>query len=72
MCTLEFYHYDELTWPEIVFELIQFTQKLGSGWSLVGNIDSEFSAILSRQSGNHIIISGLQWAEWQVINPHEA
>lgn len=68
MAILEFFHNDQYSWPEIVVEVIEFGQRLGSGWSMLGNIDDECNAILSKKAGNHIRISGLQWAEWHVIN----
>lgn len=72
MATLEFFHNDKYSWPEVVVEVIEFGQKLGNGWSLLGNISSESNAVLSKSSGHHIKISGLQWAEWQVLNELQA
>lgn len=73
MATLEFYHYDELSWAEIVVEVIDFGQRVGSGWSILGgSINTESNAVLSKNIGNHISISGQQWAEWQVFNEPKA
>lgn len=68
MAIMEFYHNDNLTWSEVVYEIIAFGQRLGSGWSILGNISEESSAVLSKNAGNHIIIPGLNWAEWLILN----
>ncbi len=68
MATLEFFHNDEFSWPEVVVEVIDFGQRIGSGWSMLGDIKNESNAVLSKNAGAHICISGVQWAEWQVIN----
>ncbi len=68
MATLEIFHDEKYTWPQVVVEVIEFGQRLGSGWSILGDIQNESNAVLSKNVGNHIRISGLQWAEWQVIN----
>ncbi len=68
MATLEFFHSENKSWPEIVIEIIGLGQRLGGGWSILGNIIDEFNVVLSKNAGNHICISGLQWAEWQVLN----
>jgi len=72
MATLEFFHNDKYSWSEVVVEVIEFGQRLGSGWSMFGNINNESNAVLSKNASNHISISGLQWAEWQVLNEHQA
>ena len=66
IATLEFNHFDELSWPEIVIEVIEFGQRIGSGWTITGNISEESNAVLSKKAGSKITISGLEWAEWQV------
>lgn len=68
MAIMEFYHNDNLSWSEVVYETIEFGQRLGSGWSILGNISEESNAVLSKNAGNHIIIPGLNWAEWLVLN----
>lgn len=68
MATLEFNHYEELSWPEVLVEVIEFGQKIGGSWALTGKIGMDPSAILSKNAGSHISISGLEWAEWQVSN----
>jgi hypothetical protein len=72
MAILEFSHNDKYSWPEVVFEVIEFGQKLGGGWYLLGDIQNESNAVLSKNNGNRICISGLQWAEWQVSNESKA
>jgi len=72
MATLEFFHNEDYSWPEVVLEVIEFGQRLGSGWSMLGKISNESNAVLSKSVGNHINISGLQWAEWQVFNERQA
>jgi hypothetical protein len=72
MATLEFFHNNNYTWPEVVIEVIEFGQRLGSGWSLLGNINTESNAVLSKNVGNHINISGLQWVEWQLSHEQQA
>ena len=72
MATLEFFHNDQYSWSEVVVEVIEFGQKLGSGWCMLGNIRCESNAVLSKSVGNHIGISGLQWAEWNVFNEPQA
>jgi|GEM_PF-2852546 len=72
MATMEFFHNDQFSWSEVVLEVIEFGQRLGSGWSILGNISEESNAVLCKGIGNHIKISGLQWAEWQVLNEHQA
>ena len=57
MVALEFYHNDQCSWSEVILEVIEFGQRLGSGWSLLGNIGNESNAVLSKQAGNHISIS---------------
>jgi hypothetical protein len=39
---------------------------------LLGHISNESNAVLSKNIGNHISISGLQWAEWQISNDQRA
>ena len=68
MARLEFNHNDNYTWPEIVCEVIEFGQKLGSGWRQYGDIREESIAVLNKLSGDHVSIPGLQWAEWSVLN----
>jgi hypothetical protein len=72
MATMEFFHNDNYTWSEVVVEVIEFGQRLGTGWSLLGHISNESNAVLSKNIGNHISISGLQWAEWQISNDQRA
>ncbi|BBM02429.1 hypothetical protein [Microbulbifer sp. GL-2] len=72
MATLDLLHNDKYSWSEVVVEVIEFGQRLGGGWSMLGNISSESNAVLSKSVGNHIGISGLQWAEWLVLNEHQA
>lgn len=72
MATLEFFHDDKYSWPEVVFEVIAFGQSIGSGWSVLGNIHDESNAIISKNVGNHISIPGVLWAEWVVTNEHQA
>ena len=66
MAVLEFYHDDSLSWQELVFEVLLFAQKLGSGWSLLGSMEDDPSAVLSKDLHAKISISGLTWAEWQL------
>jgi len=69
MASLEFFHNDSFSWPEVVMEVMVFGQKLGTGWCLMGDIVHESNAVLSKQqSSSHISVSGVQWAEWQVLN----
>lgn len=69
MATLQLYHDENLQWSELVIEVINLSQSIGSGWCMFGQIDSSPSAVLSKESScSHISISGLLWAEWQVIN----
>ncbi len=68
MVTLEFYHDDKKSWPEIIYEVINFTQRLGNGWLILGNIATEYNAILSKQPGSSFKNSGLQWAECSINN----
>lgn len=72
MATLEFYHHDKLSWPEIVFEVISFGESLGVGWVLMGNIACDPSAVLSKESTAKISVPGLVWAEWQVSSEKDA
>lgn len=66
IATLKFLHNEINTWSEQVIEVIELGQKLGSGWSLFGNIQDEFDAVLSQESGHHIRISGLKWVACQL------
>ena len=68
MATFELFHRENISWSELVLEVIEFSQKLGGGWSLLGNIKSELNGVLSKSVGNHVDISGLYWAEYQVLN----
>ena len=68
MVILEFYHNDNLSWSEVVYEIIEFGQRLGSGWSILGNISEESNAVISKNAGNHIIVPGVNWVEWLALN----
>jgi len=68
MAILQFYHDDTLEWPEIVYEIILFSEKLGAGWSLLGSITNEPFGILSKENGAKIKIPGILWAEWQITH----
>ena len=72
MATLEFYHNEKLSWPEIIFEVMQFSQQLGTGWLVLGNIASEYNAILSKQPASNFRLSGIQWAECAISNEQKA
>ena len=72
MAKLEFYHDDKLNWPEIVYEIICFGEKLGSGWVLLGDIEREPIGMLSKNINAKIKVQGLHWAEWQVTNESKA
>ena len=66
MATVIFFHKDGSSWSDFVVEIIALGQRLGSGWSIYGNIYEESNAVLSKNVGNHIRIKGLDWAEWLV------
>ncbi|PID33851.1 MAG: hypothetical protein CR955_00365 [Thiotrichales bacterium] len=69
MADLQIYHHDQLSWPEIVIEVTGFGETLGGSWSLFGQINSNPNAVLSKESSNsRIVVPGLLWATWEVIN----
>lgn len=68
MAKLEFFHNDDLSWQEQVFEILLFAQKLGVGWSLLGSVQEDPSGVLSKDAGARISMVGLSWAEWQLFN----
>lgn len=68
MVVFELFHNENNSWSELVIEVIEFSQRLGGGWRLLGNITNELNGVLSKSVGNHVIISGLDWAEYQVLN----
>lgn len=67
MATMQFYHSDNLSWPEVVYEVIEFSENLGSGWLLLGNVGDDPSGVLSNEGESRFSMSGISWAEWQVI-----
>ncbi len=68
MAILQFYHDDKLEWPEIIYEVISFSEHLGIGWVILGSVSSDPCGVLSMETSAKISVSGLLWAEWQVIN----
>lgn len=54
------------TWQEACFDVLKMSQQLGAGWYLLGKIDNELNAVLSRQINSHIPIPQLQWAECHI------
>lgn len=71
LATLEFFHNDSCSWSDVVVEVIDFGQRLGSGWKLFGNISSELNAVLSKDIADHISVSGLQWVELHISNENQ-
>lgn len=67
MATLEFGHEEKAIWSALVIEVIALGQHLGSGWSMYGNINDDPSAVLSKSMGNHIRVSGVDWADWLLL-----
>ncbi|WP_293743924.1 hypothetical protein [uncultured Acinetobacter sp.] len=67
MATLELAHDENYSWSELVLEIIALGQRLGSGWSIYGNINDDPSAVLSKSMGNHIRVSGVDWADWLLL-----
>ena len=60
-----FYHDEKKEWANAVLEVIDFGQRLGNSWSLVGSILDDASGVLSKEIPNtRIIASGLIWANW--------
>lgn len=69
MTSLQIYHHDQLSWPEIVIEVIGFGQSLGDTWRLQGQITSYPNAVLDIENHNsHIVVPGLLWATWEILN----
>jgi hypothetical protein len=74
MATLAFHHNDSKSWPEVVFEVIEFAQCLGHGWQLLGHVRDDLSGVLAAGSVTRFSIPGLLWAEWQIskeLNQHQ-
>ncbi|WP_336936305.1 hypothetical protein [Acinetobacter beijerinckii] len=67
MATLEFVYEENVVWSALVIEIIGLSQCIGTGWSMYGNIYDDPSAVLSKNIGNHIRVSGIEWAEWLLL-----
>ncbi len=72
MATAEFSHSEKLSWPEIVLEVIEFGQKIGNGWLVLGDIKEESNAVLNKGASSNVSVAGLLWAEWHVSNEIQA
>ena len=68
MATFELYHDDELTWPEIIFEVLRFCERIGYGWLLTGRIECDPSGVISKEANARMKIAGVVWAEWNISN----
>ncbi len=66
MAKCSFYHSDDLPWSEVVLEVISFSQQVGYGWLLIGDIHQDPSGVLSIKENLRASVSGLLWSEWQV------
>jgi len=67
MVSFRLFHSTELSWSEVVLELLEFGQRLGGGWLIIGDIRHEVSAVLAVSDTSKSAIDGLDWAEWQVL-----
>ncbi len=70
LAVFELYHSDKMGWGDLVVEVLSMGQKLGVGWTLLGDANSDPSAVLATNTGSRSSVSGLSWAEWQ-LNQHE-
>ena len=59
-------HPNDLSWSELVVEVIKIAQSLGGGWYLTGSAEDDLSGVLSTNSDGRAVIPGLLWAQWQV------
>lgn len=67
MASLKLFHDEKMEWPELVYEVLSFGERIGNGWLLIGNVAESPSAVLNVESSSaHSRVSGLSWAEWQL------
>ena len=66
--SLSFSHYEKKDWSHAVLEVIDFGQRLGGSWVILGDIKTDPSGVLDgSDSNNHIRVPGLTWANWELI-----
>jgi len=69
---LEFYPHDKIYWPGIIYLILYFGEKLGSGRVILDNIGRDPKGVLSKETNVRIKVPGFLRATWQVIDESKA
>ena len=69
MSDLQFFHDEDLSWPQLVFDLLEMGERIGTGWLLSGKISMNPSGTLNSISpATTVKEAGLNWVSWEIEN----
>ncbi len=62
----ELHHYERF-WDSLLLATLRVAQRIGNGWTICGDVDTDPSGVLSTSGKGHVHTSGVSMIQWALF-----